>query len=54
MRQLEWEVRFSKLLIYQHAALRALGVWTVAPAGPENKVADNDIDRLLGDSEDWL
>ncbi|MDR3406383.1 MAG: hypothetical protein P4L99_28115 [Chthoniobacter sp.] len=53
-RQLMWEMRFAKLLVYQHAALRGLGAWTVPPKGPEQKISDDDFDRLLAGTEEWL
>lgn len=49
-----WEMRFAKLLVYQHAALRGLGAWTVPPKGPEQKISDDDFDRLLAGTEEWL
>lgn len=50
-----WRMRFAKLLVYQHAALRGLGVWTVGHTPPAPAVTDQDVDRLLEEDTDaWL
>ena len=46
-RELAWEMRFARLLLYEHAALRCLGAWTVGPAVPEKKIDAADFELLL-------
>ena len=54
-RVLAWEIRFAKLLLYEHAALRCLGVWTVDTPASEQQVSAGDFDQLLsGDTAAWL
>lgn len=38
-----WELPLHRALAYQHAALRAHGVWTVKPSAP----AEHDLAALL-------
>lgn len=38
-----WELPLHRALAYQHAALRAHGVWTVSPSAP----VEHDLSALL-------
>jgi len=53
--ELLWRMRFAKLVVYQHAALRGLGVWTVGPQPAKPAVTDQDVNRLLEEGADeWI
>jgi hypothetical protein len=38
-----WQLSLARALAYQHAALRAHGVWTVTPSAP----AEHDLASIL-------